>query len=280
MEELIQEIENRIGTKVVSHSFLGKGQCNDIYKLETKNKSICLKVKKGVDNTCELNSISVEAKIFQFMSEKGVSFVPKFISSSDNYYLYEFVDGVSMNNVFSQLSEDQKVSIFRNIGKFQYELSLLDKDKVFNLGITEYQPEKNKLNPSEHNLDRLSAKQKELVHQAHKKYLGSIGLSKPQLLHNDAHDENIFIASDNPIFIDFGDMIWRDIHYDFYRYVHDYPKYWEIILLEFEKLSMFKLSKERIVAISLLRHLRGFILDIENQDDFNKALEYYSELYK
>ena len=278
MKELIQEIEHKLNTKIISHSFLGKGQCNDIYKLETKDKSICLKVKKGMDTTCELNSISVESKVFQFMNEAGVSFIPKYILSSDNYYLYEFVDGSSMKHVFSQLSDEQKVSIFKDIGKFHYELSQLDKDKVLGLGITEYRPEKNRLNPSEHNLDRLSTEQKELVHQAYKTYIDSIEASKPQLLHNDAHDENIFITSDRPTFIDFGDMIWRDIHYDFSRYVHDYPEYWEIILLEFEKLSMLKLNKERIIAISLLRHLQGFILDIENKDGFDSELGYYFEL--
>lgn len=280
MKNLIQEIENKMNIKITSHSFLGRGQCNDVYKLQTKYRNICLKVKKGLDTTCELNSLSVEAKVFRFMSKAGVSFVPKYISSSDNYYLYEFIDGGSMKHVFAELSEEQKVSICKDIGKFHYELSRLDKNKVLDLGITEYQPEKNKLNPSEYNLDRLSTKQKELVHQAYKIYVSSIRASKPQLLHNDAHDENIFITSDNPIFIDFGDMIWRDVHYDFYRYVHDYPEYWKTIILEFEELSMIKLNRERIIAISLLRHLQGFILDIEDKDDFDRELEYYSELLK
>lgn len=278
MKELVQEIENQLNTKITSYSFLGKGQCNDVYKLQTKDKNICLKITKNMDSSCELNSISTEAQILQFMTKMRVSCIPKFILHSGNYYLYEFIDGISMKHIFSQLSEKQKVSIFKNIGKFHYQLSHLDKDTVLDLGITEYQPEKTKLNPSELNLERLNLKQKELVHQAYEIYVGSIESSKPQLLHNDAHDENIFIASDSPIFIDFGDMIWRDIHYDFYRYVHDYPEYWQIIFLEFEKLSKITLNRKRIIAISLLRHLRGFILDREHQDDLNQELEYYSQI--
>jgi Ser/Thr protein kinase RdoA (MazF antagonist) len=280
VKELIQEIENKLNTKIASYSFLGKGQCNDVYKLETKDKSLCLKIKKGIDTTCELNGISIEAEILHFMNEAKVPFIPKFILSSDNYYLYEYIEGMSMKNMFSNLSERQKISIFESIGKFHYELSQLNQNKVLSLGITEYQPEKNKLDPSECNLDRLNLEQKELVNQAYKVYINSKASSNSQLLHNDAHGENIFITSDNLTFIDFGDMIWRDIHYDFYRYVHDYPKHWEIIILEFEKLSMTKLNRERIIAISLLRHLKGFILDIESKDDFNKELEYYSELLK
>ncbi|MFT5280658.1 MAG: Ser/Thr protein kinase RdoA (MazF antagonist) [Flavobacteriaceae bacterium] len=280
MEELIQEIENKLNTKIASYSFLGKGQCNDVYKLETKDKSFCLKIKKVIDTTCELNVISIEAEILHFMNEVEVPFIPKLILRSDNYYLYEYIEGMSMKHMFSSLSKRKKISIFESIGKFHYELSQLYKNKVLSLGITEYQPEKNKLNPLEHNLDRLNEEQKSFVHKAYEKYVNSINSSKPQLLHNDAHDENIFVSSDKPIFIDFGDMIWRDIHYDFYRYVHDYPRYWNIIILEFEKLSMTKLDRERIIAISLLRHLKGFILDIESKDDFNKELEYYSELLK
>lgn len=279
MKKLIQEIENNLSTKVISYSFLGKGQCNDIYRLETEGKSYCLKIAKDPinSNSCELNSIAVEAKLLERLSSTDIDFIPRFILTSEGSYVYEFIDGHSIKQSFETLGEGNMVSIFKDIARFHYQLSLLKKEDVLELGITEYDPEQQVLKPNQYDLTKISFKQRKIIENAYAIYLRSIGSSLPQLLHNDPHDENIFIINRKPIFIDFGDMIWRDIHYDFSRYVHDYPNYWEIILFEFERLFGQKLNRDRIISISLLRHLRGFLTDINNEV-LEEKLCYYKNL--
>lgn len=280
MEKLIQEIENKIETKILAYPHIGNGQCNDVYKLETDIGNYCLKIEKEDRSLDELNDIIIEGSLLEYMSKKSVKHIPEFILKNNHYYIYKFMEGGLMNKSFHNLTEKEKILVCYDIAEFHFELSKITKKDALALGIKEYKPEKNKLGLEQHDFKKLTEDEINIIKQAHEIYINSLGDSLPQLLHNDAHDKNILISNQKAIFIDFGDMLWRDIHYDFYRYVFDYPKYWKIIVSRFEKISGKKLNRKRIISISLLRHLRALLGDKDKEEIVSEKMAYYSNLLK
>lgn len=279
----IKEIEEKLKVTINSCDLLGKGQCNTIYKLQTDDGTFCLKLEKKNKPFPELNHISVEGNILNYFQDKDElkDLVPKLFYTSEHYYIYEYIEGDSMKNSFEILTTEIQVDICKNIANFHYLLTKANKEEVISLGITEYEPKNHKLGLDQHDLGMLSLKNQELIHKAYAIYENSFSSSIPHLLHNDAHDENIFIINNKIKFIDFGDMIWRDVHYDFYNYVVKYPKHWKIIVTEFEKLSNMKLNIDRIVSIALLRYLRSFLERLEDNEEEEEILgkfKYFDQL--
>jgi Ser/Thr protein kinase RdoA (MazF antagonist) len=262
---IIKKTEDNLNVTVDSYSILGEGQCNTIFKIETNNQGYCLKLEKEEKPFDELNHISVEGSILEYLNENIdiVQYVPKLVVVNKKYYLYEYINGKSMKESFDGFSVDTQEDICKNIAKFHYLLEKAKKEDVLKIGVTEYKPERHKLGLEQHDLSILSRKNKDLITRAFRIYEDSIDSSLHQLLHNDAHDENIFIRNNKVIFIDFGDMIWRDVHYDFYNYVIKYPNHWESIVNEFENLSGQKINRKRIVSIALLRYLRSFLEELK-----------------
>lgn len=280
MEKIFKEIEEYFSLKIESYSLIGAGQCNEIYKLKLGANNYCLKVAKKDRPFDELNHISTEANILESMNNKEVKHIPRLLFKSNDYYIYEYVEGIPMDSIFSKLSEEEKIIVCNKIAYFHFQLSKINKDDAISIGITEYKPEQNKLGLDQHSIKNLSEEQINIIQEAHGIYSNSLNDSVIQLLHNDAHNKNILISNTDITFIDFGDMLLRDIHYDFYQYVFDYPKYWEVIVYKFEEFSGFKLNRERIVAISLLRNLRALLTDEDKKSILKLKIKYYSQFLK
>ncbi len=89
------------------------------------------------------------------------------------------------------------------------------------------------------------------------------------LLHNDAHNENIFVnqIGDLLCIIDFGDALWGDPHLDFINFIHAYPKHWELIIDSYEKSSGKILDKKRILALAIIRFSKQLIKMWNEQND-------------
>lgn len=278
MKKLIKEIEHKLNEKIHSYFLMGSGQCNSIYKIETNIHEYCLKIEKEDRPFDELNNLSIEGELIEHMNNNNINHIPKLVLKSNHYYIYEYIQGNLMYDVFSKLTEKEKILISHSIAHFHYNLLKINRNEALDIGVKEYKPENHKLNIKQHNFDKLSKKEIDVIKRAYEIYICSLDSSLPQLLHNDAHDKNIVISDHRAIFIDFGDVIWRDIHYDFYRYVYDYPQYWEIIVSEFEKLSKIKLNKKRIIAISLLRHLKALLGDEDKKLIISEKVNYYSDL--
>ena len=232
-----------------------------------------MKINESGNFSCEVNTISTEAAIFEYISSKNIPFIGRFVYRDKNYYLYEFINGNSMKVAFEELHEKDRNNFFKKIGHFHYELSQIKTNELTKIGITEYNLSNHKLNYENLDLSEVDDENLKFIKDVYDVYVDSQMDSIPHLLHNDAHNENIFIRDIDPVFIDFGDMIIRDIHYDFYRYVYDYPEYWQIAVAEYEKLSKKKLNKDRIASISLLRHLRGFVLDSNDSKVLNSKIQ-------
>lgn len=192
--------------------------------------------------------------------------------------MYEYVNGLSMRDSFPGLNIEAQTAVINHIASFHHSLLRANKQACLDIGITEYNPEKNKLGLEQHDLSTLSPAQEDLVRKASRLYKGSLAASLPQLLHNDAHDENIFIQDGTAVFIDFGDMIWRDVHYEFYNYVMKYPAHWEQIVSKYEALSGHTLDKARIVSIALLRYLRSLLDDLNTPLKREDAIEKFGYL--
>jgi len=280
MEKFIKEIEFGLGSQVKSYSPIGNGQCNNIYKIDTETTIYCLKTSKNDRLLEELNSLYVEGNILSHLNEKGVRIVPKISLISKEYYIYEYIEGGLMDTIFPSLTEDEKISTCHKIASFHYSLTKINKDNALPLGIGEYEAEKNTLDPDQYDVSELKRDEIRLIKKAHKIYTESLHVSMSQLIHNDAHDKNILINESDVIFIDFGDMLWRDVHYEFYRYVYDYPFYWELIVSDYENLSGRTLDKNRIIAISLLRHLRALLGNDDLKGIISSKLDYYKKLFK
>ncbi len=101
-----------------------------------------------------------------------------------------------------------------------------------------------------------------------------------QLIHGDAHNENIFVTSTGKLraIIDFGDAVWSDAHHDFVSYIHAYPELWRFSVRAYEEATGQNLDHRRLVALTILRHLKGLInlwVDKIDKDHVVEKFNYY-----
>ena len=72
-----------------------------------------------------IKTFQKEAKILEFLNEKGVSFVPKITFVGEDFFVYEFIEGVPFKKLQKQLEENEKRFYLRKILLSAYLLDCL-----------------------------------------------------------------------------------------------------------------------------------------------------------
>lgn len=264
---IIRVIEQYFSAKISGLSLLGQGLCNTVYAFTISDRKYCVKIERADKETNEQNDILVESRIIQEIFQKGVTrHVPEIflVDSEHRLYVYDYFEGSNLEN-FSLLNNTEMEDLFLRLGAFHASLDCLTKEEAQEIGmvvdetgtsITEFFSN-DKIADLPKDWDQ---KWVQVVHSALRIY----ATTKPghcQCIHNDAHDRNIFVTPnmDNFRVIDFGDAMYGDVHLDFVSYVHAYPDYWRFAIEGFEKASGKSLSRERLIALALMRHLKGLI---------------------
>lgn len=264
---IVSLIERHFSARISGPALLGQGLCNSVYVFTLAGKKYCVKIERPDKETNEQNDIIVEARIIQEIFQKGVTrHVPEIflVDSEHRLYVYDYFEGSSLEK-FTLRNIQEAEDLFLRLGAFHASLDCLTKEEAKAIGmvideigssINEFFSD-DKIGDLPQDWDGRWVK---VVHSALRIYAST----KPglcQCIHNDAHNGNIFISSDANDFrvIDFGDAMYGDAHMDFVSYVHAYPDYWQFVVESYVQASGKMLLRERLIALALLRHLKGLI---------------------
>jgi len=271
-DTLQSQIQTLLGKKISQFTLRGKGACNNAYSVEThEGDKYIVKQERDIKEFQPQNDLSVEADVAQRLYKLSLTVaIPHvvFVSESPKMYCYEYIAGDMMREVWASLSEEEKVSICRDLGRFHAEIGKrFTKQMAYESRIKidespEVHPEVSQeyneliLSPDVPEEFKMLAKEARLIFE------GTMGDVVFQFIHNDSHHENI-IVKDNKIsgIIDFGNAEWGEIAKEFSRYIRDYPDYFKYIVSSYEQESGNKLSYKRLVSNALLC---GFIDIVEN----------------
>ncbi len=290
--ELRSKIANLLNKEVAIFILKGKGACNNAYYVETEDGGRYIVKQERVDKeTYEQNNLIVEAQLIKKLNNSSIfTHIPEviFISENLNMYGYKYIDGDMMKDVWVKFSENDKISLCKEIGYFHAEIG-----KVFNKEMaieshlkidesTEVHPEVveqyNRLSVDE----TLPIDFRVLVQKARKIFNTTNTNTIFQFIHNDPHHENILIK-DKKIsgVIDFGDAEFGDVTKEFSRYIRDYPDYFEYIVSAYEEKSGNKLSRERLICNALICGFSEIVESYEKggeeKDKAEKAILVYKK---
>ncbi len=272
LTKLTAKVQELLGKEIVTFALKGAGACNDAYLIETKDAgAYIVKVKKEKMEFVPQNELLVDAAVAAKLYTLNLSIpTPRvvFISHDPDMYCYEYIDGEMLREVWTKFTENEKVTICRELGSFHAELGRkVTKEDARELGV--------KINDSvglhpENAADyaRLIVDVgipeyiKELAKKAMAIFEGTINSVIFQFLHNDAHHENIIIKDRKIVgYIDFGESEYGEIAKEFSRYIRDFPDHFQYIVSGYEEASGHTLSYLRLVSNSLLS---GFVDIVEN----------------
>ncbi len=272
MQELKEKIQKLLGKEITQFELKGKGAVNNAYYIETiDGGKYIVKEELEVKEFQPENNLVVEARVIQDLSSKDISIaLPNvvFVSENPQMYGYEYIEGEMMKGVWDSLTEDEKMDICTQLGKFHSEIGKkISKGEAENLGLTidlstDIHPENLKdyeailsMEDAPEEWKVLARKAREILDQMMTKVVF-------HFIHNDSHHENI-ILKDKKIagIIDFGNAEYGEVTKEFSRYIRDFPNHFEYIVSSYEKESGNKLSRERLMVYSFLS---GLIDNVEN----------------
>ncbi len=262
--KLKEIIQNMLNDDIEDFSVKGNGMCNNAYYIKTKKGDEYLVKEERVNKEVEEeNDLLIEARVIKTLNGINPSLlIPQiiFISEIPKMYCYKYIEGKTMRSVWSELTEEKRKTICELLGKFHYDFGkLLSQEEVKKIGMQVDVSTKledgvvDKVN--KFLIDKkLPKKYIELAKDARNMFNSVSELAIFGFCHNDSHHENIIINNNGEFasVIDFGDTGWRDIYNEFTRYAQDYPDYFEIILKVYEDLSGNKLSRKRLLSLTIL----------------------------
>lgn len=268
--DLKKKVQEIIGAEAARFVLKGKGACNNIYYFETaKGEKYMIKQERHDKELQEQNSLITEAALAQYISSLHLSTPTpqvRFICEDPAMYGYTYIDGDKMKDVWPSLSENERIHICYQLGRFLAEVGAnMNKEVSQKIGIKinispNLHPEVEEsyltLMNSSDTPDELkkmvkAAKGTLDAHQDHLVF---------QFLHNDAHHENILIKSGSISgIIDFGDAEYGEIAKEFSRYIEDYPEYFEYIVKSYEEASGNKLSLKRLISNAFLTSFKDIV---------------------
>ncbi|MDM1549544.1 phosphotransferase [Empedobacter falsenii] len=284
-DQLKKIIENILEKKIVDFSLKGKGMCNNAWYAKTSdNEKYLIKQERPDKEAEEQNDLVTEAKTIQKLHEKNPNLpIPQivFISELHKMYCYKYVEGEMMRGIWGKLSENEKILLCKDLGKFHAEFEIsLSKDEAKNLGLnidisTGLHKEIKEELDVFLNDSQILEKYKEVVKQICKIFDETDSEALFGFCHNDSHHENIIIREGRlACVIDFGDTEYGSIYAEFTRYVKDYPDYFEIIVKTYEELSNKKLSRTRLIAQTILDAIDDIRTDYD-QEGREKIMRQY-----
>ncbi len=278
MQDIRSGIQKLLSDEIIEYTLKGKGAVNNAYVVKTKNGSKYIVKQEREDKEFQpQNNLVVEANVIKKLSSLGLSIpVPKVvcISKDPEMYGYEYIEGELLRELWSSLSEDEKISICKSLGEFHAEIGMkVSKEDAEALGVfidlsTNVHPEVSRdyifilENPE------VPEEFKSVARNAKKIFDTTHNDVFFQFLHNDAHHENILIENKKISgFIDFGNAEYGEIAKEFSRYIRDFPAHFQYIISAYEEKSGNKLSHLRLVTNSLINGL------IDNVEDYLKGGE-------
>lgn len=272
--QLKKFIDNKLGKNIVEFFLKEKGMCNNAWYVKTSdNEEYLIKQERHDKGTNEQNDLVVEAKTIQKLNQVNSSLpIPKivFILESPKMYCYKYIEGDMMLDAWKNLSEQEKKSLCKELGKFHAEFeNALSKEEIQALGLEiDTSTDLHKQTKEEIevflNDTQIPEKYKIIVKQVCEVFEKTKTEASFGLCHNDSHHENIIIHKGKfACVIDFGDTGYGDIHNEFTRYVQDYPNYFEIIVKTYEKLSNKTLSRIRLIAQTILNAIDDIRTDYD-----------------
>ncbi len=284
-------IENLIKQNIFNFKLKGKGAVNNAYYFELENGlKYIVKQELDIKEFEPENDLITEAKIIDYLNKKGIfTSIPKilFISEIDKIYCYEYIEGNTLKDIWTDLPETERINILNDLGKFHAEIGkVFDKKDIESVGI--------KIDDS---IDMHPESQKEYLELIEDKdipehYINLVKKARDvldndnqniyfQLLHNDAHHENIIIDNKNISgYIDFGNAQFGEITKEFSRYIRDFPNHFQYIVESYEKESGNNLSMNRLVAYSLLSGFIDIVEDYKKGGVFREKADRMMEGYK
>lgn len=238
------------------------------------------------------NSLLLEAKVAKQLQGLQLN-IPTptvvFVSVDPEMYCYRYLEGVPMIQVWQTLSQQERLKVCQDLGKFHSEIGKkFTKAMAQMIGLeienTPYlHPEVEK----EYHLlvtrSDLPNHIKVLAKTAKQIFDQTLHTGIFHFIHNDAHHENILIKNTTISgIIDFGEAMYGEVAKEFSRYIRDYPNYVEDIINAYEQESGNKLSRPRLISNALLSGLSDIIeahqQGGEEQQKAEKMLERYQEM--
>lgn len=284
-ETLQSAIETSLGEPISDISLLGRGCCNNAYRIQTSAPARYIFKEKQTDAVLtEQNSLSIEAGLIQELAKLPVPIpVPKvvFVSHDPEIYGYEYIEGEQMRDAWPKLSEAKRIEICEKLGEFHAFIGQhISKAKARILGLiidesTDLHPETcleyDDILASKNTPERI----KTLAREARRILDETEDACVFQFIHYDAHHENILIKEERISgIIDFGDAEYGEMAKEFSRYIRDFPDYFMHIVSSYEKHSGHRLNRDRLVCFSFLSGLTDRLEEIQmGGDSEKKALE-------
>ncbi|MES2471104.1 MAG: aminoglycoside phosphotransferase family protein [Patescibacteria group bacterium] len=289
--ELKANIQRILGKEITELTLKGKGECNYAFYAESSDgDKYIIKQEREQKLTEDQNDLVVEGNLIKRLYDANVSVhVPRviFVEENPKLYCYEYIEGDLMRGVWPSLSEEERISICRDLGRFHAEIGMkFTKEMSQESGID--------INPSTGQHPKVIEQYNkwiadpalpedviDLVKRAEQIFDGTSDKSVFQFLHNDGHHENI-IVKDKKIsgIIDFGDSEYGEVAKEFSRYIRDYPLYFHYIVDEYEKVSGNKLSYERLVNNALVSGFNEIAEDYLKGGEDRKRAEEAIEMYR
>jgi len=249
----------------------GKGLVNNAYYVETRTGKYIVKQEREDKEFQPQNNLVVEAAVIKQLATLNLSTpVPNvvFVCEEPKMYGYKYIEGDMLINVWTAMTEEEKISICRELGNFHAEIGKkFTKQMAEEVGIKintslDVHQETIKDNESILSDKEVPEELKNLLKETRQIFDTTMHKGLFQFLHNDAQHENILIR-DKKIsgIIDFGESEYGEVVKEFSRYIRDFPNYFQYIVSAYEEKSGNKLLYKRLVSYSLLS---GFIDIVES----------------
>jgi len=262
-DNLKHKIQELLGEQVVRFMLKGKGAVNNAYYVETVGgKKYIIKQERKDKEFQPQNDLLLEAKVAQRLHGLNLS-VPvanvTFISEDPKMYGYEYVEGDLMREEWKNMSEQERINICREIGRFIAEIGgRFTNEMAEEIGLkidmsSDLHPEVLA------DYDRLILDAdlpedfKALAREAKSIFDMTRDKLAFQFLHNDSHHENIIIKEGAVAgIIDFGEAEYGEVAKEFSRHIRDFPDYFQHMVSAYEEASDNKLSYARLVSFAIL----------------------------
>lgn len=290
LEKIKYQISQQLHEEIKLLTVKGKGLVNNAYYVETAVGTYIVKQEREDKEFQPQNNLAVEAAVVKQLSGLDLSLIVPhvvFVCEEPMMYGYTYIEGDTLIDIWSSLTEDEKVYICRELGNFHAEIGKrFTKQMAEEVGIQinpslDVHPETIKDNESILANSEVPEELKNLLQEAGQIFDAVTDKVVFQFLHNDAQHENILVQ-DKKIsgIIDFGESEYGEIAKEFSRYIRDFPNHFQLIVSAYEEKSGNKLSYKRLISYSLLS---GFVDIIESYlkggDEKAKA-EHFISVYK
>lgn len=139
-ENLKSKIQEYLPDKIKDISLKGSGSVNNAYFVETQDGSkYTIKIEKEIKDFQPQNTLNVEARVAQKLSTLRLPIpTPEviFISNNPEMYCYKYIEGEPLINLWSNLSDEEKIEICKTLGYFHAEIGQkISREDAENIGV-------------------------------------------------------------------------------------------------------------------------------------------------